>query len=174
VLTQGAAFLSAIALLLGLWAPAPATPTPNFGGQWTLDPAMSSSIGGGRGQGTGAGNQHGGGLGLGPSPSALTITQTATSITIEQKGSSVSKVVYVLDGQPHQGKLPAGGSTRPATLTSAWQGDRLVTTMSAEAPQGRGIVVYEEVRYLTPEGLLAVETRDSAGGNSRRVVYRRR
>ncbi len=164
----------ALALVLGLSAPAQAPPVPDFAGTWTLDPAMSSSVGGGRGQGTGAGNQRGGGLGLGPSPSAITITQTAATITIEQKGASVSKVVYVPDGSAHQGKLPAGGGTRPATFRSTWQGNKLVTTITADAPQGRGPVTYEEVRYLTPDGQLAVETRDLARGNSRRVLYRRR
>ena len=146
---------------------------PDFSGTWKLDPNLNTAVGGGTGAGTGGGNSMGGGLGLGPSPSELAITQTATTLTIEQRGGRVSKVVYKLDGSESRGTLPAGEATRSATFKSAWKDGKLVTTMVTEGPGGRGLITYEETRYLTPEGALVVETRDPARGNSRRVVYRR-
>ena len=147
---------------------------PDFSGTWKLDPNQSSAVGGGTGAGTGGGNSMGGGLGLGPSPETLTITQTATTLTIEQPGSRVTKLVYRLDGRDSRGTMPAGqGATRSATFKSAWKDGKLVTTMITEGPGGRGLITYEETRYLTAEGTLVVETRDPSRGNLRRVVYRR-
>ena len=146
---------------------------PDFSGKWKLDQSQSSAVGGGTGAGTGRGNSMGGGLGLGASPEELTITQNATTLTIEQRGSVVSKVVYRLDGSESRGSMPAGERTRAATFKSAWKDGKLVTTMVTEGPGGRGLITYEETRYLTPEGTLVVETRDPSRGNLRRVVYRR-
>jgi hypothetical protein len=70
--------------------------------------------------------------------------------------------------------MPGGQSSRAATFKSAWKDGRLVTTMITEGPGGRGLITYEETRYLTPDGALVVETRDPARGNMRRVVYLRR
>ena len=146
---------------------------PDFSGKWKLDPSQNAAVGGGTGTGTGGGNSMGGGLGLGPSPTELTITQTATTLTIEQTGARVPRIVYQLDGSESRNTLPAGQDTRSATFKSVWQDSKLVTTMITEGPGGRGLITYEETRYLTPEGTLVVETRDPSRGNLRRVVYRR-
>jgi hypothetical protein len=166
--------MSAVLVMSG-WAILSAqSGAPDFSGKWQLDPTQNSAVGGGTGAGTGGGNSTGGGLGLGPSPEQLIITQTATMLTIEQPGGRVEKVVYRLDGRESRGTMPAGGqSTRSATFKSAWKNGKLVTTMITEGPGGRGLITYEETRYLTPEGALVVETRDPARGNMRRVVYRR-
>jgi hypothetical protein len=164
-------FITALIASAGLTL---AAQTPaDFSGTWKLDPNLSTAVGGGTGAGTGGGNSMGGGLGLGASPGELTITQTATTLTIEQHGSVVSRVVYRLDGRESRGSMPAGQRTRSATFKSAWKDGKLVTTIVTEGPGGRGLITYEETRYLTPEGTLVVETRDPSRGNMRRVVYRR-
>ena len=165
---------SAAVLCLLLPHLAAARTPPDFSGKWKLVPNESASVGGRRGAGTGPGRGMGGGLGLGPSPTDLTITQTATKLTITQHGTAVSKLVFALDGTESRGELPAGGHTRKAVFKSAWHDEKLVTTMTTDAPNGGGKITFQEVRYLTADGQLVVETNDPAHGNSRRVVYARK
>lgn len=147
------------------------TPT-DFSGRWRLDTAQSSAVGGAGGSGRGSGNSTGGGLGLGPSPTDITIAQTATTITIEQRGTPVAKIVYRLDGKESRGKMPAGPGTRDATFKTAWQDGRLVTAIDTVTPRG-GRLSLQETRYLADADTLVVETQDPSRGNTRRVVYRR-
>jgi hypothetical protein len=69
--------------------------------------------------------------------------------------------------------MPAGPATRPATFKTTWQDGKLVTTMPAEGPRGRGPIAYQETRSLTADGALVVEITDPSRGNTRRLVYRR-
>ena len=147
---------------------------PDFSGTWTIEAGRGSAAGGGAGGGRGAGNSMGGGLGMGPSPTELRITQDATTLTINQRGGRVSKVVYRLDGAEAKGQMPApGNSTRPATFRSTWTGDHLVTSIVTRGEQG-GSLAMEEVRFLDKDGFLVVEVSIPGQANARRTVYRKK
>jgi hypothetical protein len=155
-------------------AAAAAQNRPDFSGTWTIEAGRGAASGGGGGGGRGSGNSSGGGLGMGPSPTELRITQNASSLTIDQRGGRVSKVVYRLDGADAKGQMPApGNSTRPATFKSVWKDSRLVTTIATRA-EGGGQVTYQEVRYLDADGFLIVEMSIPGQGNARRTVYKKK
>jgi len=152
---------------------ATAQSTPDLSGHWKLDPSLRASRGGGRGAGTGGGGGQGGGLALGPAPQDLVIRQDATSVTIEQKGAVVRKLVYKLDGKEFRIDLPAGPTTRSGSAKSHWDGDRLMTTIVAASPRAGGPpVTYEERRYLS-DGHLVVETSMTGREGWRQLVYDR-
>lgn len=111
---------------------------------------------------------------MGPSPTQLTIRQDATTLTIQQRGGSVSKLVYKLDGTETKNPVAAGaGGTRDGRFKSVWQGEKLVTTFTTSAPGGRGTSTYQEERYLDASGAMVVETSLPGQGRSRTVVYKK-
>jgi hypothetical protein len=166
-------------MVLGALATALASPvanqaTPDFSGTWVIEPGLAGATGGGGGGGRGGGNSVGGGLGMGPSPSELVITQDASTLTINQRGGRVSRVVYRLNGSETKGQMPApGNTTRAATFRSLWKESRLVTTIVTRAEQG-GSVTLEEQRYLDPKGQMVVEYSIPGQANSRRTVYKKK
>jgi hypothetical protein len=146
---------------------------PDFSGTWQIDLSQSASPGGGTGGGSGRGNSMGGGLGMGPSPTQLTIRQDATTLTIEQRGSAVSKLVYKLDGSETKNPVAAGPTgRRDGRFKSVWRGAKLVTSIATTAPRG-GAVTYQEERYLDAIGAMVVETFLPGEGRARKVVYQR-
>jgi hypothetical protein len=158
-----------------------AAQAPDLTGTWKLDLSQNSSVGGGTGRGGRGGGRAGrqggggGGLGLGPSPEELTIRQDATTLTIEQRGTPVTKVVYRLDGQETKGVMPVSTqSTREATFRSEWKDGKLVTSMTTRATSaGTQTVTFQEVRYLDANGSLRVETSIRGKPGSRSVVYKK-
>jgi hypothetical protein len=162
--------LTAIAVAISTTI-AVAQSSPDFSGHWKLDPALRDARGGGRGAGTGGGGGQGGGLALGPAPEDLVIRRDAASLTIEQRGAIVRKLVYKLDGAEFKIDLPAGPATRSGKAKSRWDGDRLVTTIVAASPRAGGQpVTYEEVRYLA-DSHLVVETSMTGRDGWRKLVY---
>jgi hypothetical protein len=146
-------------------------PSTNFAGTWTLDAAKSSSVGGGQGGGRGTG----GGLGLGASADRLVIRQDAKTLVVEEhRGSDTATITYALDGKPSTNALPAGRNAgRPATYSSHWDGETLVTTIDAPgAPGSTDRVQYRETRSLDRDGAMAIEVTIPGQENSRKVVYR--
>lgn len=147
---------------------------PDFSGVWKLDLSQSASQGAGTGVGSGRGNSMGGGLGMGPSPEQLTIRHDATTLTIQQRGSAVSKLVYKLDGSETKNPVPASAAgRRDGRFKSVWQDAKLVTTIATTMPTGRGAVTYQEVRYLDSSGAMVVETSLPGQDRMRKVVYRK-
>jgi hypothetical protein len=160
--------LGALLLSAAVVAQAP----PDFSGTWNIDPSQSTAQGGGRGQRRGSGGGMGGGLGLGESPTRLTIRQDQTTLTIEQRGTPVSKLVYKLDGTETRNSVPAGPNRRDGRFKSTWQGAKLVTSITTSAPRG-GSMTFVEERYLDANGALVVETSLPGEGRGRKVVYKR-
>jgi hypothetical protein len=162
-----------VSLALGVCAAYVSAQAPlDFSGKWLLEPGQGTARGGGRGTGAGGGNSTGGGLALGPSATEMTIAQDAATLTVQQHGSRVSKLVYRLDGRESRNTLSLGDRTRSATFVSRWQNGRLVTTITTTSARGARLVLQEQ-RYLDDAGRMVVETGDPQAGNARRVVYRR-
>ncbi len=144
--------------------------TPDFSGTWKMDAARGSATGGGRGGGRGTG----GGLGLGPSAEVLTIRQdTKTLVVEERRGTDTARMTYAFDGRAVSNTIPAGRSAgAKAIYVSRWDGDRLVTKITA--PAGRGssdTAEYQEIRSLDPDGSMLLETTLPGQPNARKVVY---
>jgi hypothetical protein len=147
---------------------------PDFSGTWKLDEKRSSAIGGGRGGGRGEGNSRGGGLGLGASPDTIAIVQTAETLVVEERrGAETARITYGLDGKPVTNGVASGRSAGTnSTYTSAWKGDRLVTTIVIPpAPGGGEIGRYQETRSIDRDGSLVVEITMAGRPNSRKLVY---
>jgi hypothetical protein len=84
----------------------------------------------------------------------IVIKQDTKTMTIEQKG--VPTVVYHLDGTPVKNiRLGRGGE---ATFTSAWDGDKLVTTVK-DGQEGQ-----TETRYMEGDSMVDLSELKSALG----------
>jgi hypothetical protein len=169
---------------------------PDFSGVWMLDAEKSATAGGGTGGTRGAGDGTGGGVGLGPPPQQLSIKQDAQKLRVEQRGDrGTSTVVYDLAGKAEINQMPVGGggNSMPASFRSKWEGAALVTAISVQVPMqsaggraggggGRGLgggrgfapsLEIREVRFLTPDGTMIVETSAPGRGGARATVYRK-
>jgi hypothetical protein len=149
------------------------TQRPDFSGTWKIDASRSTSTGGGQGSGRGEGNSRGGGLGLGGSPESIAIVQTAETMVVEEhRGVEVTRITYALDGKTMTNVVASGRSSgAKATYTSAWKGERLVTTIRIPGSPGGEIAAYQETRSLDGDGSLIIEIMMTGRPNSRKLVY---
>jgi hypothetical protein len=114
-----------------------AQPKPDFSGRWQIDLGKSK-----------------GGTGLASKDLVIVITQDATTLKIEQPG--MPTILYRLDGTPVKNPRPGRGGE--ATYTSAWDGDRLVTTVTGGQPNQK------ETRYMERGEMVDESTLHSAIG----------
>ena len=136
----------------------------DFSGTWEFDAARTAreagaKPGGGRGGGS-MGLSGGNGLApAAPAPTVVRISQAAAALTVERVSGQVpEKVVHTFDGA--RSVSVNGQST--LTLTSRWDGARLISEGTSETRlrDGSGSVTgtVKEVRWLEPDGTMAVET----------------
>lgn len=107
---------------------------PDFSGSWTVDaeataaanPAAASGGGGARGGGMGGG---------GP----VVIKMTGDALTIERaQGENKIVTTYDLAGKVQENTMAGrqGGAPMVSKYTSKWDGNKLVTTIVREGPNG--------------------------------------
>ena len=159
--------LWAAAFVVAFAIAASAQKTPDFSGTWTLDASKSEmpqrgGMGGGR---------MGGGMG----DMTVTITQTAAALTIDQKMGEMSRTItYKLDGSESTNAGMRGGEVKS---TSKWDGDKLVTesTQTVNGPNGEMTIKSKEVRTLTADGTMVVETTRETprGTNTSKLVFKK-
>src|SRR5690242_6045016 len=108
------------ALLLMLAVPAAARAQhPDFSGKWTYDAAASSQAM------------------MGQMSATLNITQSPASLKLEQSvsssmGNQSSTLTYNLDGSTSKNTVDAQGQSLALASTTAWTGDTLVITTTAD------------------------------------------
>lgn len=134
----------AAVLIIATAAPAIAQEKPSFAGKWTQIADATTPAG---------------------STPVMTITQDAKTLTIEyisQRTSQPVKLVYNLDGTP--AKQAIGGGE--IVSTSAWEGNKLVTTIGTPPKTAQMI--------LSLEGdTLVFETRDPGQTQTVRRAYKK-
>ncbi len=154
---------------------------PDFTGRWKLDAQATEVMGGGRGDpsgnATGGGGRGGGGLGLGPPAEELIVRQNDTTMTVEEvRSADPVIIVYKLKGGRIRNTLPVGrGGTTVADFSSRWDGSKLSTNINREVT-ARGSTIsmrYRELRYLSKDSSMVVETTMSGRPGGRKTVYRK-
>ena len=166
-------------LVLGVLAAASAAnltaevQTPDFSGAWSLSsyrgrvapggagntmtfserPATGGVGGGGGGS---IGVSGGGGARRGPAAQALTIRQAGGTLTIEVPDDAARTTTYRLDGTE---SVNTQGTVTFRTV-STWDGSRLVTegTQTVSTSAGDVTAAFREVRWITDEGVMVIET----------------
>jgi hypothetical protein len=98
----------------------------------------------------------GGGARRGPAAQALTIRQAGGILTIEVPDDATRTTTYRLDGTESVNTL---GNVTFRTV-SRWDGSRLVTegTQTVSTSAGDVSAAFKEVRWITEEGVMAIET----------------
>ena len=148
-------------------------------GGWNAEATAVS--GGGRGNAggnaSGGGGRAGGGIRLGAPAEELTITQDDTMLVLKGRMRETEAIIdYHFNGRKVKNLLPIGrGQLTVATYASRWSDRKLTSTVARELNVRGSVTVtqYRKVMYLTPEGLLALETTVSGNPAGRRAVYRR-
>jgi hypothetical protein len=155
---------------------------PDFSGQWTTAPEVTTPAAGARGAGPGRGPGGPGGgpgrgrgeMGSGWGPT-IRITQTAQQLTVEYafytRGDMQPplKFVYALDGSETKNVVMAGHGTQEQRSKTAWNGDALVITtthMFTDPTTGKAAptIVTQTLSLASPASLVVDVTRKGVLG----------
>lgn len=143
--------LAAVLLVLALPVAAGAQ-HPDFTGKWTYDQASSSQS---------MMSQMSATLDIAQSPATLKLDQSVSS----SMGNQSSSLTYNLDGSASKNTVDAQGQSLTLNSTTAWAGDTLVITTTAEV-QGQPIKTVDHWSLDSEHKVLTMNTDISVGPQS--------
>ena len=133
--------------------------TPDFSGNWTLDPEQSQVGTGGR--------ERGGRMGGGRGMAQMTVKHTGDTLTIERqgRGGNMMTTTYKLDGSEQE--IQMGQMT--AKATAKLDGNKLVIATTREGRDGTPVTTTET--WTLADGVLTIESTGGRGPSKR--VYKK-